>query len=167
MVASLFRAVPLKDFEARVKPIFRNLQKEWGVPLVVLDDDGVTVLAGAMSLGRNAMLGTVMASSEAVGFLDRPGSLPGWLTELAFAPVDYNPGAAAVEWSGDHVGGALHFSQQAVNKLAPAAVSTPTICRRESAPAEYEGNSTQKVGGFIQPAASRNVAGCSVQIYRP
>ena len=121
MVASLFRAVPLKDFEARVKPMFLDLQTEWGVPLVVLNDGDVTALAGAMSLGRHAMLGIAMGSSEAAGFLDRLGSLPGWLSELAFAPVDYHAGAAADEWSGDRGVGALYFSQQAVNKLAPAA----------------------------------------------
>ena len=45
----------------------------------------------------------------------------GWLNELAFAPVDYNPAAPPDEWSGDRGVGALYFSQQAVNKLAPAA----------------------------------------------
>ena len=53
--------------------------------------------------------------------MDRQGRIPGWLNELAFAPVDYNPAAAADEWSGDRGVGALYFSQQAVNKLLPAA----------------------------------------------
>jgi predicted NBD/HSP70 family sugar kinase len=35
--------------------------------------------------------------------------------------VDYNPAAAVDEWSGDRGVGALYFSQQAVNKLLPAA----------------------------------------------
>ena len=35
--------------------------------------------------------------------------------------MDYNPTAAADEWSGDRGVGALYFSQQAVNKLLPAA----------------------------------------------
>jgi predicted NBD/HSP70 family sugar kinase len=43
------------------------------------------------------------------------------LNELAFAPVDFNPAAAADEWSGDLGVGAMYFSQQAVNKLLPAA----------------------------------------------
>ncbi len=121
MVASLFRAVPLPEFESQVKPMFRRLEKEWGVPLVVINDGDVTALAGAMSLQRNAMLGVAMGSSEAAGFLDRNGRIQGWLTELAFAPVDMNPQAASDEWSGDRGVGALYFSQQAVNKLAPAA----------------------------------------------
>ncbi len=121
MVASLFRAVPLGKFAAAVKPMFLNMQKAWGVPLVVINDGDVTALAGAMSLNKHAMLGIAMGSSEAGGYLDRAGSLLGWLTELAFAPVDYNPAAAADEWSGDRGVGALYFSQQAVNKLAPAA----------------------------------------------
>jgi predicted NBD/HSP70 family sugar kinase len=58
--------------------------------------------------------------------MDLQGRIPGWLNELAFAPVDYNPAAAADEWSGDVGVGALYFSQQAVNKLLPAAkISLP------------------------------------------
>ena len=40
------------------------------------------------------MLGVAMGSSEAAGFLDDEGHIPGWLDELAFAPVDLNPEAA-------------------------------------------------------------------------
>jgi predicted NBD/HSP70 family sugar kinase len=69
-----------------------------------------------------------MGSSEAAGFMDKQGRILGWLNELAFAPVDYNPEAAADEWSGDRGVGALYFSQQAVNKLLPAA----GICLPES-----------------------------------
>jgi predicted NBD/HSP70 family sugar kinase len=67
------------------------------------------------------MLGVAMGSSEAAGFMDKRGRILGWLNELAFAPVDYNPAAPADEWSGDSGVGALYFSQQAVNKLLPAA----------------------------------------------
>jgi predicted NBD/HSP70 family sugar kinase len=67
------------------------------------------------------MLGVAMGSSEAAGFMDKRGRILGWLNELAFAPVDYNPAALADEWSGDNGVGALYFSQQAVNKLLPAA----------------------------------------------
>jgi predicted NBD/HSP70 family sugar kinase len=62
-----------------------------------------------------------MGSSEAAGFLDLDGRLPGWLDELAFAPVDLSPRAAVDEWSGDRGVGASYFSQQAVARLAPAA----------------------------------------------
>ena len=121
MVASLFRAVPPADFERLVKPMFLNLRKEWGVPLEVINDGDVTALAGAMSLKENAMLGIAMGSSQAGGYLDRNGTITGWLNELAFAPVDLNPHAGVDEWSGDAGVGALYFSQQAVNKLALAA----------------------------------------------
>jgi predicted NBD/HSP70 family sugar kinase len=75
------------------------------------------------------MLGIAMGSSQAGGFMDRQGRILGWLNELAFAPVDYNPAAAPDEWSGDRGVGALYFSQQAVNKLLPAAgiVPPPTM----------------------------------------
>lgn len=121
MVASLFRSVPPAVFERFVKPMFLNLQKEWRVPLVVMNDGDVTALAGAMALKENAVLGLAMGSSQAGGFLDRNGTITGWLNELAFVPIDLNPRAAVDEWSGDAGVGALYFSQQAVNKLALAA----------------------------------------------
>lgn len=120
-VASLFRGVPTEVFERKVKPMFRRIQGEFGVPLVVANDGDVTALAGAMSLNARGMLGIAMGSSEAAGFLDREGRITGFLNELAFCPVDVNPAAPAEEWSGDQGVGALYFSQQAVNKLAPAA----------------------------------------------
>lgn len=120
-VASLFRAVPPDDFNAIVKPMFLRIQKEWGIPLVVINDGDVTALAGGMSLEKNAILGIAMGSSEAAGYLDPHGRIAGYLNELAFAPVDFNETTVADEWSGDRGVGALYFSQQAVNKLAPAA----------------------------------------------
>ena len=124
-VASLLRAIPQKDCP-RAAAVFKRLQKEWNVPLVVMNDGDVTALAGALSLRQKGMLGVAMGSSEAAGFLDAQGRILGWLNELAFAPVDYNPAAVADEWSGDRGVGALYFSQQAVNKLLAAAkISLP------------------------------------------
>lgn len=118
MVASLFRGVPPELFARKVKPLFLNLRKEWGVPFEVANDGDVTALAGAMSLGANGVLGVAMGSSQAAGFLDAQGGITGWLNELAFAPIDYNPQAAADEWSGDIGCGVQYFSQQAVVRLA-------------------------------------------------
>lgn len=119
-VASLLRSIPKKDFPTAAK-LFKRIQKEWNVPLVMMNDGDVTALAGALSLRQKGMLGVAMGSSEAGGFMDKKGRILGWLNELAFAPVDYNPQAAVDEWSGDAGVGALYFSQQAVNKLLPAA----------------------------------------------
>ena len=124
-VASLLRAIPKKDFPQAAK-LFKRIQQEWNVPLVMMNDGDVTALAGALSLRKRGMLGLALGSSEAAGFMDKKGRILGWLNELAFAPVDYNPAAAADEWSGDRGVGALYFSQQAVNKLLPAAgISLP------------------------------------------
>lgn len=120
MVASLLRSIPAAKFD-EAKTMFLRLRKEWGVPLAVANDGDVTALAGAMSLEEDGVLGVALGSSEAAGFIDRQGHILGWLNELAFAPVDYNPGAPPEEWSGDRGVGALYFSQQAVNKLLPAA----------------------------------------------
>ncbi|MGH7941238.1 MAG: ROK family protein [Limisphaerales bacterium] len=124
-VASLLRAIPKKLFP-QAAGMFKRIQQEWNVPLVVMNDGDVTALAGALSLRQKGMMGIAMGSSQAVGFMDLQGRISGWLNELAFAPVDYNPAAAADEWSGDLGVGALYFSQQAVNKLLPAAkISLP------------------------------------------
>ena len=121
MSASLFRSIAPDQFESIVKPMFLHIRDEWGVPLEIINDGDVTAIAGAMSLGRNGILGIAMGSSEAVGYVDRNGHVTGWLNELAFCPVDVNPDAEPDEWSGDIGVGAMYFSQQAVNKLAPAA----------------------------------------------
>jgi predicted NBD/HSP70 family sugar kinase len=119
-VASLLRAVPKRDFP-KAAAVFKRIQKEWHVPVVVMNDGDVTALAGALSLHKRGMLGIAMGSSEAGGFIDKQGRILGWLNELAFTPVDYNSEAATDEWSGDRGVGAMYFSQQAVNKLLPAA----------------------------------------------
>jgi predicted NBD/HSP70 family sugar kinase len=119
MVASLFRAVPAAKFD-EAKNIFQRLRDEWQVPFEVANDGDVTALAGAMSLKVNGVLGIALGSSQAAGYLNSQGGMTGWLSELAFAPVDYNPAAPDDEWSGDRGVGALYFSQQAVNRLLPA-----------------------------------------------
>ncbi|HEU5123215.1 MAG TPA: ROK family protein [Verrucomicrobiae bacterium] len=124
-VASLLRAIPKRNF-SKAAGIFKRIQQEWNVPVVVMNDGDVTALAGALSLGRKGMLGIAMGSSQAAGFMDLNGRIPGWLNELAFAPVDCNPAAESDPWSGDRGVGALYFSQQAVNRLLPAAkISLP------------------------------------------
>jgi len=119
--ASLFRSVPEKIFETKVKNIFNRIAKEFNVPLVAINDGDVTALAGALSLKKNSLLGIAMGSSEATGFVNNEGKITGQLNELAFAPVDMSPKAATDEWSKDKGVGALYFSQQAVAKLAPLA----------------------------------------------
>lgn len=122
MVASLFIKVPEDVFDKKVKNMFLDIQKEMGgVPLEVANDGDVTALAGAMELNENRVLGIAMGTSEAGGYVDRDGNITGWLNELAFVPVDYNPDAMADEWSGDTGCGVKYFSQDAVIKLAPAA----------------------------------------------
>jgi predicted NBD/HSP70 family sugar kinase len=119
-VASLFRGVAPDVFNARVKDLFLEVQKAWnGVPLEVANDGEVTALAGSMSLGVNGVLGIAMGTSQAVGYVTPNGNITTLLSELAFAPVDYNPAAACDEWSGDYGVGAQYFSQQAVGRLLP------------------------------------------------
>ena len=128
-VASLFRGVhPRARFEAEVAPLFRRIQKAWdNIPFRIENDGDVTALAGAIALGEGAILGLSMGSSLAAGYVDADQQIRGWMNELAFAPVDYQPGAAADEWSGDCGVGANYFSQQAVARLIPKAGLEPEM----------------------------------------
>jgi predicted NBD/HSP70 family sugar kinase len=119
-IASLFRGIP-KERYGEVRSLFLRLREEMGVPLVIVNDGDVTALAGSMSLEDNGVLGVALGSSEAAGYVDLEGGITGWLNELAFAPVDYQPNAPTDEWSGDRGVGAQYFSQQCVFRLAPAA----------------------------------------------
>ncbi len=116
-VASLFRSVPA-DRYSEVHNLFRRVQAEMRVPLVVVNDGEVAALAGSMALGENSVLGIALGSSEAAGYVNAKGNITGWLNELAFAPIDYAPDATIEEWSGDRGCGASYLSQQGVFRLA-------------------------------------------------
>ena len=123
MNASLFLKVPKELYDKKVKDIYiRAIHDTFGdVPYSVVNDGDVSALAGAISLGKNNMLGIAMGTSEAVGYVDQNGCITGWLNELAFCPVDASPNAMQDEWSKDIGVGCKYFSQDAVIKLAPAA----------------------------------------------
>ena len=121
MTASIFRGVPPDLFEKRVKNIFLDIQKEWGVPLKVINDGEVTALAGSMSLKVNSILGIAMGSSEAGGYIDKKGNITTRLNELAFVPIDFNEQSPIDPWSKDRGCGVQYFSQVAVIRLAKIA----------------------------------------------
>ncbi len=119
-IASLFRGVKThspEKFETAQNMFFR-IEKDWGVPFAIYNDGDVTALAGMITMNKKGILGVAMGSSEAVGYVDMKGRMTGRISELAFAPVDFNPCAPKCEWSGDAGVGAMAFSQQAVNWLA-------------------------------------------------
>ena len=126
MVASLFLKVDKQKHGDYVKNMYINVAKEMSeklgknIPLEVANDGDVTALAGAIDLEDNGVLGIAMGTSEAVGYINTQGGINGWLSELAFAPVDFNEGAMQDEWSGDFGVGCKYFSQDAVIKLAEA-----------------------------------------------
>ncbi len=118
MVASLFLKVPKDDFDAHVKNMYIDIANEIGAPIEVANDGDVTALAGAIDIGDNGILGIAMGTSEAGGYINLDGRLNGWLSELAFVPVDFSKEAYQDEWSGDIGCGVKYFSQDGVIKLA-------------------------------------------------
>ena len=119
-IASLFRGVKANNPSkfADAQNMFFRIKKDWGVPFAIYNDGDVTALAGMITMNKKGILGVAMGSSEAVGYVDMKGAMTGRISELAFAPVDFNPKAPKDEWSGDYGVGAMAFSQQAVNWLA-------------------------------------------------
>lgn len=121
MVASLFLKVPKEDYKSHVQNMYIDIAKELDAPLEVANDGDVTALAGAIDLNDNCVLGIAMGTSEAGGYINNSGLLNGWLSELAFVPVDFNKDAMIDEWSGDYGCGVKYFSQDGVIKLAESA----------------------------------------------
>lgn len=132
-VASLFRKVPQEIYREKVFPIYKNLAAKYGCPVKVANDGDVAALAGAFGLGKGKVLGIAMGTSLAGGYVDGDMRIRGYLNELAFAPVDADPDAAADEWSGDLGVGGNYHSQDAVIRLAPEAGITLTP---DASPAE-------------------------------
>ena len=121
MISSIFYKVP-RDRWDEVKTCFDRAAAEIGdVPIVVANDGDVSALAGAMGLGKGNIMGLAMGTSEAVGYVDADKNVRGWISELAFAPVDLSGDAMQDEWSTDFGVGCKYFSQDAVIKLAPRA----------------------------------------------
>ncbi|MBQ8621550.1 MAG: ROK family protein [Oscillospiraceae bacterium] len=119
MISSIFYKVPRSKWDY-VKTVFDRAGAEIGdVPVVVANDGDVSALAGAMGLNTGSIMGLAMGTSEAVGYVDADKNVKGWITELAFAPVDLNEDAMQDEWSTDFGVGCKYFSQDAVIKLAP------------------------------------------------
>ena len=121
MISSIFYCVP-RDRWDEVKTVYDRAAAEIGkVPIVVANDGDVTALAGAMGMNCGSIMGLAMGTSEAVGYVDKDKNVLGWISELAFAPVDLNENAMVDEWSTDIGVGCKYFSQDAVIKLAPRA----------------------------------------------
>ena len=121
MISSIFYCVP-RDRWDEVKTVYDRAAAAIGdVPVVVANDGDVTALAGAMGMNVGNLMGLAMGTSEAVGYVDKDKNVLGWISELAFAPVDLSEDAMQDEWSTDYGVGCKYFSQDAVIKLAPRA----------------------------------------------
>ncbi len=122
MISSIFYCVPRERWD-EVKTVFDRAAAEIdpNIPVVVANDGDVSALAGAMGMNCGSIMGLAMGTSEAVGYVDKDKNVLGWISELAFAPVDLSEKAMQDEWSTDFGVGCKYFSQDAVIKLAPRA----------------------------------------------
>ena len=122
MISSIFYCVPRERWD-EVKTVYDRAAAAIGesIPIVVANDGDVSALAGAMGMGVGSIMGLAMGTSEAVGYVDKDKNVLGWISELAFAPVDLSEEAMQDEWSKDIGVGCKYFSQDAVIKLASRA----------------------------------------------
>ena len=121
MISSIFSCVP-RDRWDEVKTVYDRAAAAIGdVPIVVANDGDGSALAGAMGMDCGRIMGLAMGTSEAVGYVVKDKNVLGWISELAFAPVDLAEDAMEDEWSTDIGVGCKYFSQDAVIKLAPRA----------------------------------------------
>jgi predicted NBD/HSP70 family sugar kinase len=122
--ASLFIKVSDTDFDRYCRDIYIRAARDCfggNVKLAVANDGDVTALAGATEFHCNNILGIAMGTSEAAGYIGGDGRINGFLSELAFVPVDADADACRDEWSGDIGCGVKYFSQDGVIKLAERA----------------------------------------------
>lgn len=122
-LALLFKMVSEQDFDNHIRDIYiraaQGIKKD--APLVVANDGDVSAIAGSLFMKKNALLGLAFGTSEAAGYVDKSGGINGFLSELAFVPVDNNPDAPYNEFNHDKGVGTSYFSQDAVIRLAQLA----------------------------------------------
>jgi hypothetical protein len=124
LIASFLRfwGIPKEQYDEATKLSIR-LMDEIGVQQEIENEDDVSVLAASTSPEDNDMLRVAMCLSEASGDIDRKGNITGWLNELAFTPMDYNPDAPDDELLGDRGVGIQYFPQEYVFRLVPKVIS--------------------------------------------
>ncbi|MCL2363711.1 MAG: ROK family protein [Defluviitaleaceae bacterium] len=121
LAAQLFQKVSQELFDAKGRDTYIRAVAAMGenIPFEVANDGDVAALAGSLSMEKKNILGLAMGTSYIGGFVDGDGNLINWISELAFAPMDLSPDAAADEWTKDIGVGVQYFCQEAVIKLAP------------------------------------------------
>ena len=117
-ISNLFLQVP-EACRPQAHAIYQRAARSLGehVAVAAANDGDVAALSGAMSLHAGAVMGIAIGTSEATGYVNADGQIPGRINELAFAPLDLNENAAADGWSGDRGVGATYFTQDAFEKL--------------------------------------------------
>lgn len=115
-ISNLFLKLSDED-RPRAHGIYRRAAEDLGCAIAVANDGDVAALSGAASLHSGAVMGIAIGTSEASGYVDVDGQIPGRINELAFAPLDLNESASVDSWSGDRGVGATYFTEAAFAKL--------------------------------------------------
>merc|ERR1719343_1400181 len=115
-----FPNVPRDLYQEKVVPIFNNIAKAefGGVPIKVINDGEVTAVAGGQMIGEGSLFGISLGSSEGSGYVDKEGSLSGWINENAYCPCDLNPDSPGNPWSPHRGDAAMYLGQRAATRLA-------------------------------------------------
>ncbi len=116
--SSLFESVDKADFERYVRTIYKDVCKEFNVPVYIANDGDVAALSGIDSNNGGKLISLALGTSEAGGYVDKDGQITEMLNELAFVPIYSGDGVGYDEWSGDFGCGANYLSQNSIIRLA-------------------------------------------------
>jgi len=121
----LFPNVPPALYKEKVVDIFSRIVKELAgnVPLKVINDGEVTAVAAAQKIKAGNVFGISLGSSEGGGYANGEGNLMGWINEMAYIKIDFNPDALTNPWDGgNHTGCAhMYLGQRAASRFAAVA----------------------------------------------
>merc|ERR1719394_369266 len=107
----LFPNVPRDVYKAQVVDIFPKLARELAgdVPFKVINDGEVTAVAAAHKIGAGNVFGISLGSATGGGYCNADGNLTGWVNEMAYIKIDFNPDAVRNPWDGGAHTGCSHM----------------------------------------------------------
>lgn len=107
----LFPNVPRDVYKAQVVDIFPKMAKELAgdVPFKVINDGEVTAVAAAHKIGVGNVFGISLGSATGGGYCNKDGNLTGWVNEMAYIKIDFNPDAVRNPWDGGAHTGCSHM----------------------------------------------------------
>jgi len=121
----LFPNVPPAVYKEKVVDIFPRIAKALAgdVPFKVINDGEVTAVAAAQKIKAGNVFGISLGSATGGGYANADGNLLGWVNEMAYIKIDFNPDAVRNPWDkGAHTGCShVYLGQRGATRFAAVA----------------------------------------------